>query len=384
MNRLSALSVLSVSLFCVSGLPLSPALADELVAERVAQPVITQPTITQSVPASILSLKDALVSAEVSANLEQIKVDVGDTVKQGDELAHLDCREYDAKLEQAQADIETINAQLLSAQSVIQTRLSDIQASKANEELTQAQAAAELSRISVAKSKYNAAKSRVKADTAKCQLANIELQRSRNLRQQRLISQQELDKAQTEYQAAQAECSAVQSALVGVQSDITTAQATATAAQAMVKAQQAKTRAAMSNVEAARTDITANEAKLSAAKARLKTEALMVSRCTLSAPFDGQIVQRMVQLGQRIAPGEKAFQLLSISDVEVTASLSAKELESLKLAKRIYFATDEKQLPVTLRSVVAIVTGQARTQEVRFKFDKANNLPIGQNGRISW
>ena len=379
MNRLSALSVLSVSLLCVSNLPVNLALAEEVVAASVAKL-----QTTDSVPASILSLKDALVSAEVSANINRINVDVGDTVKQGDELAHLDCREYDARLEQAQADIETVNAQLLSAQSVIQIRLSDIQASKANEELTQAQADAERSRIALAKSKYNAAKSRVNADAAKCQLANIELQRSRNLRQQRLISQQELDKAQTEYRAAQAECSAVESALVGVQSDIGTAQATATAAQAMVKAQQAKTRAAMSNVEAAKTDITAIEAKLSAAKARLKTEALMVSRCTISAPFDGQIVQRMVQLGQRIAPGEKAFQLIAISDAEVTASLAVKELVSLKQAKQIYFEVADKQLPVTLRSVVAIVTGQARTQEVRFKFEQENSLPVGQNGRITW
>jgi multidrug resistance efflux pump len=379
MNRLSALSVLSVSLLCVSNLPVNLALAEEVVVASAAKL-----QTTDSVPASILSLKDALVSAEVSANINRINVDVGDTVKQGDELAHLDCREYDARLEQAQADIETVNAQLLSAQSVIQIRLSDIQASKANEELTQAQADAERSRIALAKSKYNAAKSRVNADTAKCQLANIELQRSRNLRQQRLISQQELDKAQTEYRAAQAECSAVESALVGVQSDIGTAQATATAAQAMVKAQQAKTRAAMSNVEAAKTDITAIEAKLSAAKARLKTEALMVSRCTISAPFDGQIVQRMVQLGQRIAPGEKAFQLIAINDAEVTASLAVKELASLKQAKQIYFEVADKQLPVTLRSVVAIVTGQARTQEVRFKFEQENSLPVGQNGRITW
>ncbi|WP_022953010.1 HlyD family secretion protein [Leucothrix mucor] len=379
MNRLSALSVLSVSLLCVSNLPVNLALAEEVVATSV-----TKLQTTDSVPASILSLKDALVSAEVSANINRINVDVGDTVKQGDELAHLDCREYDARLEQAQADIETVSAQLLSAQSIIQIRLSDIQASKANEELTQAQADAERSRIALAKSKYNAAKSRVNADAAKCQLANIELQRSRNLRQQRLISQQELDKAQTEYRAAQAECSAVESALVGVQSDIGTAQATATAAQAMVKAQQAKTRAAMSNVEAAKTDITAIEAKLSAAKARLKTEALMVSRCTISAPFDGQIVQRMVQLGQRIAPGEKAFQLIAISDAEVTASLAVNELTSLKQAKQIYFEVADKQLPVTLRSVVAIVTGQARTQEVRFKFEQENSLPVGQNGRITW
>lgn len=369
MSRRSALSVFNLSLFCALSLPLLAVKAE---------------TLGQSVPASILSLKDALVSAEISANISQIKVDVGDTVKKGDELARMDCREYDARVEQAQANIDTVNAQILTAKSVIKTRSSEIEGSNANEELAKAKANAERSRISLATAKYDSAKSRVRADLAKCKLANLELQRSRTLRQQRFISQQDLDKVQMEYDAAQAECSAVQSALTGVKFDIATARANASAAQAMIKAQQSKTIAAKSNLAAAKTDITAVQSKLSAAKARLKTEELMASRCVLTAPFDGQIVKRMVQLGQRIAPGEKAFQLIAINDAEVTATLSAVELESLKKAKAIFFAAIDSQLPVTLRSVVAIVTGQARTQEVRFKFDQENTLPIGLNGRITW
>ena len=92
----------------------------------------------------------------------------------------------------------------------------------------------------------------------------------------------------------------------------------------------------------------------------------------------------MVQLGQRIAQGEKAFQLISINDAEVTATLSSLELESIKQAKTIYFATTDSKIPVTLRSVVAIVTGQARTQEARFEFKQENTFPIGLNGRVIW
>ena len=371
MSRLSTLFIVSVL-----GMP-NLVLADDAAAKSN----VTRVT-SNSAPASVISLRNSQISAEIAANVEHIHVDVGDRVKKGDKLVDLDCREYDANLEQSKADIETVKAQLLTANAVLETRISDIEASKANEELMKAQASAERSRISMAKSKFNAAKSRVKADNAKCQLANIELQRSRNLRQQRLISQQELDTALTEYQVARAECSAVESALVGVQSDIGTAQATADAAEAMIKAQQSKTLAARSNLKAAKTNIIAVEARLSAAKAQHKTQALIASRCNISSPFDGQIVQRLVQPGQRISAGEKAFQLLSISDAEVTATLSKVELDSLKQAKKIYFNAANKQFVITLRSIIATVTGQARAQEVRFEFE--NTLPIGQNGRISW
>lgn len=373
MNRLP--SVLMMALIYVSG----DAIANEVPEQNQAS-VVT----SHSVPASIISLKDSLVSAEIAANIDRIHVDVGDTVKLGDELARLDCREYDANLEQAQANVKTIEAQKASAQSLVQTRLSDIEASKANEALTKAQAQAERSRISVARSQYNAAKARLEAEQAKCLLANIELQRARNLRQQRVISQQELDTAQTALQVSQAECRAVESNLISVKANITTAEATAKAAEAMIKSQEAKTLAAKSNFEVAKTNVSVTAATLLAAEARYKTEALMVSRCTLSAPFDGQIVKRMIQQGQRIATGEKAFQLLSIQDAEVVASLSTAELESLQNAKTIYFTVGNTPLKVFLRSVVGEVTGQASTQEIRLKFDQKNVLPIGQNGRISW
>lgn len=338
----------------------------------------------QSVPASVISLKNAIISAEISANIQKVSVDVGDKVKKGTILASLDCREYDAIYEQAQANIATANAQLLSAESLLETRRSDIEASNANVSLAKAQASAERSRIATATAKFASAKSRVNADTANCKLATIELQRSQGLREKRLIPQQDLDKALATYQAAQAECSAVQSTLAGAKSDISTAKANAKAAQSVTKAQQAKMRAAKSNLEVAKTEITAMKAKLAAAKAKLKTEALMVSRCQLTAPFSGQIVQRMIQEGQRIATGGQAFRLLSTEDAEITASLSTEEIDHLKSSKTVIFNSANKQVTLSLRSVVAIVTGQARTQEVRFTFKENNTLPIGLNGRVVW
>lgn len=347
-------------------------------------PAPLTPKTNQSAPASIISLKNAMVSAEIAANIKHVTADVGDIVKKGSTLVSLDCREYDALYEQAQANIATANAQLLSAKSLLETHRSDIEASNANVTLAQAQLSAEKSRIATAMANYASAKSRTNSDTAKCKLATIELQRSRGLREKLLIPQQDLDRALASYQASQAECSAVQSSLAGAQSSITTSKANANAAKSVVNVQQAKVRASKSNLEVAKTDISAKQANLDATKAMLKTEALMVSRCQIKAPFSGQIVQRMVQEGQRIAAGGQAFQLLSTQDAEVTASLSSEEIDQIKTSNAAYFTSNNKKVELSLRSVVAIVTGQARTQEVRFSFKKQNTLPIGLNGRVVW
>jgi len=339
-----------------------------------------------SAPASVVSLKDAKISAEIAANITSINAEVGDSVQKGDVLATLDCQEYDATLAQAKAGVATTKAQLLSSQSALQTQRSNIATNKATKTLYQAQAQAKKSKITQAKAQYAEGKARLSAENAKCHLANIELQRSRNLLDRQVISQQDLDRSVMEYRAAKAGCEASRAALSRIQSTIVIAQAEADAAEAQVIAQQSKVDAANSMLDVAKTNIIAAEAKVSSAEAMLITQQLMVSRCTLLAPFDGDITMRLVQKGQRIAPSETAFQLIAVKDAEVTASLSQEELSSIKKADTVHFTvTDGRDsMPIKLRAIVPIVSGEARTQEARFVFKSNNQLPIGMNGRVTW
>ncbi|MGK0297108.1 MAG: RND family efflux transporter MFP subunit [Gammaproteobacteria bacterium] len=62
----------------------------------------------KSAPASVLSLNDAVISAEISSRVVDIPVRVGDIVNKGDKLVGLDCVNYDLAVNQISSSIESL------------------------------------------------------------------------------------------------------------------------------------------------------------------------------------------------------------------------------------------------------------------------------------
>lgn len=344
---------------------------------------LTAPEIS-SIPATIISLQDTMISAEIAANIESLAVDVGDKVEKGMELARLDCREFTIREEQALADLNSLKAKLPGIKARIAAAQSDVAANQSSVSLMDTQAKAAQASVAASKADAGRIKAQSQADQAKCHLANLDLQRARNLHKRQVISQQELDQAVSGFRAAQAECNAVQPELNSAYAKTQSIQASAMAAQVAIKVQQAKARMALSNIKVIEAEIPALNSQIAAANARLKTEALQVSRCRLLAPFSGEIIERAVQLGQRIGIGEKAFRILSSTEREVSASVSTTELKKLKQVKTLVFQTPDGKYPIKFRASVGVVRGEARTQEVRLTFSEPNKLPIGTSGRVVW
>lgn len=69
----------------------------------------------RSVPATVLSLNDSELAAELRATVIDIPVRVGDRVSAGDLLAKLDCREYRLALQEAEANLRAARARLALA-----------------------------------------------------------------------------------------------------------------------------------------------------------------------------------------------------------------------------------------------------------------------------
>lgn len=65
-----------------------------------------------SAPAEVLSKQDANLSAQISAQIEKINVEVGDQVAAGDTLVELDCAIYQAQLNTQSAALGEIDVQL--------------------------------------------------------------------------------------------------------------------------------------------------------------------------------------------------------------------------------------------------------------------------------
>lgn len=88
-----------------------------------AQTTVTAATLEQlafypefSAPAEVLSKQDASLSAQLSAQIEVIDVEVGDPVAAGDLLVQLDCSIYQAQLNTQNAALGEIDVQLSLAE----------------------------------------------------------------------------------------------------------------------------------------------------------------------------------------------------------------------------------------------------------------------------
>lgn len=119
-------------------------------------------------------------------------------------------------------------------------------------------------------------------------------------------------------------------------------------------------------------------------KTIIESTDLTIRRCQISAPFSGQITQRMVQKGQLVATGTPLLKLMQNNHREIKMALSSDELLSFKKAKSILFGVGEKQFKVTIRSIIQNIDELTRTFEVRLKLPKKIKLSVGLSGRIIW
>lgn len=326
--------------------------------------------LERSTPAEVVSLNQATVSAQIPASVNSIKVKVGDFVKKGQVLAQLDCRDFKANLAQVDANIAALDAKISAAK----TRVTS---SRARAQTAESQAQAAQARVAAAQTGVNSTQTRITAADSRCTLARKQFQRQQQLFNQRLISNDAFDQARNQLETANADCRAARTEMDTTDANIVAAQADQQAAQAAALASQA-------DVDAAKADIASLRADLLAAKAGRDPVLLSIERCQIKAPFAGQVTQRLLQMGQYIAAGSPSFELLDTKQLETSSQLTQQELKSLKQAKQVFFQTGKNRLEVKQRSVLAQVTGVARTQEVRLRFKKRHKLPAGQQGRLVW
>ncbi len=72
----------------------------------------------RTAPATVLSLNDSRISAEINARIESVAVKVGDPVATGDALVRLDCRDNRLALQRTKARLDFAHGQLKRAKSL--------------------------------------------------------------------------------------------------------------------------------------------------------------------------------------------------------------------------------------------------------------------------
>jgi RND family efflux transporter MFP subunit len=133
-------------------------------------------------------------------------------------------------------------------------------------------------------------------------------------------------------------------------------------------------------------DAGALQAELGGAAAGVALAQRNVERCTVRAPFQAVVMERLIGVGEKAQPGKPLLRLLDLSVLEVSAQVQAFDAEALQDTHETQGFTlqvNGQRYPLALRRVVAALEPRSRSRELRLDFvdEKA---PPGSSGRLQW
>ena len=279
-----------------------------------------------------------LVGSQVSGTILKLYADYNTQVKTGQLVAQIDPAIFQAQVSQAKATLENARAAFLTAQADIATARSNVEAGKAN----------------VLKAKVSV------TDTKRS------LNRSLELYGKNLIAASDRDTAQTNYDSAVALLEA---------------------AQAQLKANEAQLESAIAKLEAARAGVKQNEAALELAQVNL-------DHCRITAPVNGIVISRNVDVGQTVAASLQAPTLFTIAqdltEMQVDTNVSEADVGRVAVGQDATFTVDAfpqttfrgkvteiRNAPVIVQNVVTYdVVIQVKNPELKLRPGMTANASI--------
>jgi HlyD family secretion protein len=257
------------------------------------------------------------VGTQVSGMVKQLMVDYNSPVKKDMVVARIDPATFEAKVNQARADLESARAAVLNQRAAVARAQADVANARAN----------------VVRQDVALRDAKVKAD------ARV------RLFQEGGISQEERDSAQATLESAQAQLEAAQASLRSAQAALEVAQAQQTAAEAQVRQKQAA-------LDQAQVDL---------------------DNTYIRAPVDGVVVSRNVDVGQTVAASLQAPTLFLIAQdltkMEVDTNVDEADIGRMELGQEATFTVDSfpgqtfrgqivqiRQAPQVIQNVVTYIT----------------------------
>jgi membrane fusion protein, multidrug efflux system len=304
------------------------------------------------------------VSPRIAGTVSAVMVQDNQAVRQGQTLFTLDPRDYQVKVQQAQAALLAAQRQAEVAQSNIAVTSQNAQGqntqaqgditgalasiSTAQAALTESQAGVPVARAAVksAEAGVESAKAQVSQADVNLEKLRADYERYSSLSQAGAISRQQFESARAAYNVAQAErrtavqgVQQAQAALAQAQQGVASAQAKVAQAQEGIASAQAGLAKSRGGLEQAKSttlqtkvnqgQFSASQAAIAQAEASLKDAQLQLSYTTITAPTAGVVGRKSVEVGQRVQPGALTMAIVD-PNVWVTANFKETQLERMR------------------------------------------------------
>jgi membrane fusion protein, multidrug efflux system len=290
----------------------------------------------------------APIASKVSGSVAEVLVNDNQFVHAGDVLVRIDPRDYQARVDQAQAALQYALSQARGARAGVPLTTQTTASGTSGAAAQLAAAEAELQRSQVAAqqaatSEIAAARANVASKEASNQRAQADLARMRPLVQKAEISQQQFDAYVAAARVAESELTAARERLAAAEQGAQTAQAGVQVARARVEQARAglqQSRATQGEVAVTQAQSQSASAGVQQARANLEAAQLQLSYTTITAPIDGVVTRKSVEPGQMIQPGQGLMTLIPLHDVWVTANFKETQLGDVRVGQRAEVKVD--------------------------------------------
>lgn len=275
------------------------------------------------------------ISSRIPGTVLNVPVDDNELVQAGELLVKLDPKDYQVKVQQAQAALAVAQRQAEAAQAGISLagQTTQGQTTEAQGNLNRAVAA-----ISTAQAAVNEAQAGVPVAQAQLQeaVANLQRVQADYARYQTLfssgaISRQQLDASRAAYETAVAQRNAAQQGVSQAQAKLAQAQQGVTQAQAELASSRGgleQAQAGNQQTEVNRRQYAAATASIAQAEASLAEAQLQLSYTDITAPVAGRIGRKTVETGERIQAGQPLMAVVG-NDIWVVANFKETQIEKM-------------------------------------------------------
>jgi HlyD family secretion protein len=261
-----------------------------------------------TVSGKVMPDQEVHVVSKIPGKVALVKVREGMVVKKGDELVKLEADDYTLQVKQAESGIAAAKAKLAEVKAG--ARSQEIQALEGA--VQQAMASIEQTKAAVeqAKSAYD--------------LAQKNYSRMKNLFDNAVVSQAEIDKAALDLEQARTSYEQVQAQLEAMNGQLTSAKA---------KLDLAKSGPTSNAVKALEADVTRLQYSLELAQNAL-------DNTSVKAPIDGIVSKRNVEPGEMAQPGVPLITLVKMDNVQIEVSVPQNQVNHVEKGATVEVRVD--------------------------------------------
>src|SRR5262245_36140845 len=307
---------------------------------------------TVSATGTLNAVVTVQVGSQVSGQIKELFADFNSPVKKGQLIARIDPDIFQAKVNQARADLESAEATILNQQALVERSRADVENARAA--------------LAVGK-----------AQTAKADVAVVDgkrdLLRKTALLTKGLIAQSDRDTSQALHDSAVAQFDANRAQEEALAAAIRSGEAQLRVAEAQLKAADAQVRQKKAGLDQAQVDLDHTE---------------------IRAPVDGIVVSRNVDVGQTVAASLQAPTLFTIAQdltrMQVDTNVDEADIGRIRSGQRATFTVDSyrgetfsgtviqiRQAPQAIQNVVTYdVVLSAQNRELKLRPGMTANVRL--------